>query len=791
MRIAAEKMAVVKGKKTEEVIPYREAMAQKQKILTEGRGKDAKERAYPKGDVYLENDKRERKATGSYYTPDYIVKYIVQNTVGPVLEEKFEKLRPKLREAQQAHRDAVKRKAAFEKLGKPGSDPEKVANTYRPLVDELFDVKVLDPAMGSGHFLVEAVDFITDRMIEFLNGFPWNPVVALLGRTRETILEGMNEKGINIDPARLTDVNLLKRFVLKRCIYGVDLNPMAVELAKVSLWLHCFTLGAPLSFLDHHLRCGNSLVGTSDVSEYILPTSPRYQDFVRARGNLITVASLSDATAGEVDQSSRLYKEALGWLAPFKKALNVQIARYFTELPGPLAYRAQEWAYKEYSNETPLNSESRSSWESYRRAQSVAEARRFFHWQLEFPEVFLGSARGSFSHTEPEHDNPGFDAVIGNPPWGATASSLEKQWYRERYEAVTKGVIDNFALFLERFTYSARETARIGILLPDIILLKNYPAARRFVLNHHLIREIVHWGQPFPDVNLDVCSIVSVRSENPQDADVISCIVDVRSWDDGDFSVNEVTHGTFRQNEQFKFNLHMDGTRSRLLASVESKSDPLSQFLELHEGIHSGNIRDKLFLDNRANDRCKPLIFGRDEVRPYYLRWFGKYVFYDKDIVHKKVGEYANLAHPEYFTKPKLLIRRTGDRIIAVTDKGGFFASNNLFVGQVCGHAGLPLEFFEAILNSKLATWYFRSIQPRKGRLFSELKIVHLRRIPVPRDRPPEFVQRIVRLVETIRKSLLNSGGEWNKVAETAQAQIDDALLAALGLEEQVARLSD
>ena len=78
-----------------------------------------------------------------------------------------------------------------------------------------------------------------------------------------TILDQMDEQGVVIDRRRLTDVNLLKRHVLKRCIYGVDLNPMAVELAKVSLWLHCFTLGAPLSFLDHHMRCGNSLIGVS------------------------------------------------------------------------------------------------------------------------------------------------------------------------------------------------------------------------------------------------------------------------------------------------------------------------------------------------------------------------------------------------------------------------------------------------------------------------------------------------------------------------------------------------
>ena len=269
LRIAPEKMAVVKGKKTEEVVPYREAQKEGRKILTKGRGKDAEERIYPKGTIYLENDRRERKATGSYYTPDHIVKYIVENAVGPVLKEKFEAITPKLREAQKAYWEAVKAWPAFKMA--PGKNPELVAQRFRGTVDELFTVRILDPAMGSGHFLVESVDFITDRMLDFLNGFPWNPVQAELKRTRETILEEMEKQGVTIDPGRLTDVALMKRHVLKRCIYGVDLNPMAVELAKVSLWLDCFTLGAPLSFLDHHLRCGNSLIGVNvkEVQEAI------------------------------------------------------------------------------------------------------------------------------------------------------------------------------------------------------------------------------------------------------------------------------------------------------------------------------------------------------------------------------------------------------------------------------------------------------------------------------------------------------------------------------------------
>ena len=189
VRIAQEKMAVVKHKTTEEVIPYAETERTKRRVLKVGRGKSAQERVYQPGAVYLENDRRERKASGSYYTPDHIVKHIVENTVGPVLSEKFEKLRPSFREAGQRYRQKLREAEALRKQGRSFDDPAKVANTFGGLVDDLFDLKVLDPALGSGHFLVEAVDFICDRILGeregFLRAFPWNPVTNFLQDTRE------------------------------------------------------------------------------------------------------------------------------------------------------------------------------------------------------------------------------------------------------------------------------------------------------------------------------------------------------------------------------------------------------------------------------------------------------------------------------------------------------------------------------------------------------------------------------------------------------------------------------
>jgi hypothetical protein len=221
-------------------------------------------------------------------------------------------MRPKLREAEQWHRERVKSaKAKGENPNKYESGPA-VENQWYKLVNDLFDIKVLDPAMGSGHFLVETVDYVTDKALGFLNSFPWNPVTAHLESVRSTILDEMEEQGISIDPRRLTDVNLLKRHVLKRCIYGVDLNPMAVELAKVSLWLHCFTLGAPLSFLDHHMRTGNSLIGTTvpmvdavraEKGQLPLSASSEWIGLTQAVQGMIEVGGLPDVTPAEVATS--------------------------------------------------------------------------------------------------------------------------------------------------------------------------------------------------------------------------------------------------------------------------------------------------------------------------------------------------------------------------------------------------------------------------------------------------------------------------------------------------------
>ncbi len=556
IRIAQEKMAVVKGKKAEEVIPYQEAGKAKKKVLTIGRGRNAQERVYQSGDVYLENDRRERKASGSYYTPDHIVKYIVENTVGPVLAEKFDKLRPKFRDAQQDYRKALDRAEAFRKQGMKPDDPAKVANTYAGLVDDLFDLKVLDPAMGSGHFLVEAVDFICDRILGeregFLRAFPWNPVTKFLQDTREAIIAEMERQGVAVDTGRLTDINLLKRHVLKRCAYGVDLNPMAVELAKVSLWLDCFTIGAPLSFLDHHLKCGNSLIGAT-VQEVQAEVAPRekqtisifggpFQGLLSATATIEELRRLPDATVEQSERSHSLFAEFERAQAPYKSALDIWVSDHFgnSKAREYLALAGSDIVDQIRSGGRGLPPEYH---EAISKADQIGREMRFFHWDLEFPEAFVDLGRGTWKRD----DEQGFDAVVGNPPYDelsehAAGHPLPEKTYlkaQQIYAAAHGGRLNVFRPFIIRAVTLLVSGGYHSYIVPMGLLADKFTEPlRRQLLTDGVLRSVTAFPQKddprnrvFFEAKLSTCIYV-IENENRPNKPISISFYPARTFDD-------------------------------------------------------------------------------------------------------------------------------------------------------------------------------------------------------------------------------------------------------------------
>ena len=249
-----------------------------------------------------------RKDSGSFYTPQELVDLVIEKTLRPLVDERRNAFLARAAELKSDRRPKDERLADLAKL-----DP----------AEAVLDLKVLDPAMGSGHFLVTAVDFLSDHvaeLIEYPPEVPWldeeyvSPLTKRVEAVRKSIRRNRGSGRVRDRQAPIADQEIIRRMVLKRCIYGVDKNPMTVELAKVSLWLHSFTVGAPLSFLDHHLRCGDSLVGMSideahgelDRLGGLFSSSAIVGAETAVRG-MMEIEAMSDAEVSEVHESAGIF----------------------------------------------------------------------------------------------------------------------------------------------------------------------------------------------------------------------------------------------------------------------------------------------------------------------------------------------------------------------------------------------------------------------------------------------------------------------------------------------------
>lgn len=317
------------------------------------------------------------------------------------------------------------------------------------------------------------------------------------------------------------------------------------------------------------------------------------------------------------------------------------------------------------------------------------------------------------------------DVVLGNPPWGQKGFRFSKpdaRRLRARY-ATGRGVLDPFKLFVERAHELCRPGGRWGFVLPDVILLKDQEPVRRLILERSSLELIADVGRAFEGVNLDAVIITGRLAAPPAGHHV-----EIRR---PGHEPDSRPQAMFAALPGAKLNLHLSGEAQALLERL-APLPRLGQRFEVHEGVHTGNARRKLFLDAPRGAGCVPVIVGGRELARYRLRWAGRWL--DRDArLDRAAGEYANLGRPEWHERPKIVVRRTGDHLVAALDPDGRWVSNNLFV--VVPRAAMStaeLAAHVAWLNSAFATWYFRTIQPRTGRLYAELKIVHLADIPLP-----------------------------------------------------------
>ena len=487
----------------------------------------------------------ERKLTGSFYTPDFIVEYNVSQTLDPILDERAARFTTAM------DRIAALRKKLHNALDTTTNQrlQAQLAAAERDALEAFLGIKVCDSAMGSGHFLVNTVDHLTDGIIRRMQVYhdthpdapwDWNPVQRLIERMRREILEEMARQGIAIDPARLDDTALLTRLVMKRCIYGVDLNPLAVELAKLSLWLHSFTIGAPLSFLDHHLRWGNSVIGAdvrtveramkvTDAGQFALFQGP-FAGLLDLTAVMIEVAERADTTLADVQGSAEAYAAFQSQLLPYKQALDLWVSQWSENDDGrwtmdherkgagggrraKAGSAAVEFMTMHSGDVLPALRGEIVVDERYQRAIARArdlwERQRFFHWDLEFPEVFIDLAGRDWAA------DGGFDAMIGNPPYVRQEALAPLKPYLQASYASFHAVADLYLYFYERGLRLLNNSGRLAYISSGTFARANFAAAfRKWLPTVAHIESIIDFGenQPFEGAEMVRPSIVILQN---------------------------------------------------------------------------------------------------------------------------------------------------------------------------------------------------------------------------------------------------------------------------------------
>lgn len=377
-----------------------------------------------------------RKKSGSYYTPDELVGLILDETLEPLIAERREAFRTTLAALTPTDSEALQRRNLRD------ADP----------AEAILSLRVCDPAMGSGHFLVSLVDTLADHVLDAMAeaaalgaeiGYT-SPLADKIEDIRATILKNARAANWTIDEEQLDDRHIVRRMVLKRCVYGVDKNPMAVELAKVALWLHTFTVGAPLSFIDHHLHAGDSLFGlwVRDAIDKAgalggeLFYNEALRNAQRSAEAMKTIEALTDVEIAEAHRSAAMYADvelmtgeldgfvsfihALDWLnlnRSEKGVIRLWLDGRFGD-PIPIAR-----GRKAPQGGMAKADEVEAFTEIWRRARDLIGEERFLNWQISFPGVWDGWASKDRSG--------GFDAVVGNPPW-ERIKLQQVEWFAAR-----------------------------------------------------------------------------------------------------------------------------------------------------------------------------------------------------------------------------------------------------------------------------------------------------------------------------------------------------------------------
>ena len=557
----------------------------------------------------------DRKKSGSYYTPKPVVDYIVKSSIEPLIKHIMKN------------------------------------NSNKQIqMEKILSLKILDPAMGSGHFLVGVIEYVAKQLCEIEFG--------------------------EIDEYSYIE---RKRDVVRKCIYGVDINPLSVDLAKLSLWLETLSSEKPLSFLSAHLKCGNSLIGTEietlfEKQTTIFESEKSRSAFKKNVKKFLMFENLEDDTPTAVRMKLEEYNkiQSQGTIYyDLKFLLDSKISKFFNVvIPNLDDYRA-----KIGENNLDFYTD-----ESFKKVKNISQAEQFFHWELEFPDIF-------YNEKGEKKNDGGFDIILGNPPY------VQKNAFNKNQKRIILNLfpensanLNTAALFITQSKRILKNNGFFSMIIPKSLTFSKSWLKDRKELSKNLLK-IIDVGEVWKDVLLEQIIFVSQKN-NTQNFYEIS-------------SLNPRCDSL----EIKKNMIDVIGTLSTSINKTELKI-----FHEiLKNSFRMGDITNTfcgLPYQSRLKQTGKHAMIGGKEITRYNIKGIKGFFtnkFYEsikeKTILYKQ---------PKIITQDIIAhVKNPNERIILMStlDENYMIPANTLNC-TVLKDTDYDLKALLAILNSELISWY-------------------------------------------------------------------------------------
>ena len=573
------------------------------------------------------------KQYGVYYTPREIVHHMCQQSLINYLATELEG---------KVSRDEIamlilQGESLLEHEARAESNPSKTyqpilseaIRNYAALIDEkLANIKVCDPAVGSGAFLVGMMSEVV--------------------RAREVLKTWTKTKLTTYD---------FKRQCIENSLYGVDIDAGAVEIAKLRLWLSLVVDEddiqniKPLPNLDYKVVQGNSLIGVEK--------------------NLFNIHLFA-----ELESLKPLY---------FNATSPTQKQEYKKKIDGLI--------------------------------EQITDGHAQFDFEIYFSEVF--------------HEKGGFDVVIGNPPYITVALGKKQNFFEEKditalkmlYKDVFEYKGNTYALFLSKAIDLLNKHGVLAYIIPNTLLLNStFENIRKHILINTDINTLLNFKSSIFEGAETGGNLIVILDKQKKKGNLTKSL-ELQTLED--FSENKnyipIDQNKFNEGDGHKFNLDFSNSPSVTLINKISKDAlPLGEIASFYNGIKTGD--NKRFLsDDKTNSMYQPVIRGRD-VHKYYIEQKTGFVLFDQEKL------WSNTNEDKLRKNPKIIVRQTGDNIIAALDERSRLT---LDTTHLIFDTKIPIKSLLAILNSSLMSWYYTQLVKEAGRVFAEVKIVNLKKLPV------------------------------------------------------------